>query len=105
TPTAFVTGAGGPVDVIFGPDGSMYYVAINTGQVRVVTPNYERPASATPLSVSLVPALRQTISASQCGARGGTSSTHGLPLNFLSCNPPGYVPGTAARIGPQGAGA
>lgn len=104
TPSAFVTGAGGPVDVIFGPDGSMYYVALNTGQVRIVTPNYDRPASATPLSVSLVPALRQTISSTQCSARGGTNSTHGPPLNFLSCNPPGYVPGTAARIGPLGSG-
>jgi len=59
----------------------------------------EAPASASSLSVALVPAFRQTISASQCAARGGTGSAHGMPLAFTSCNPPGYVPGTAARLG------
>lgn len=33
TPTTFVAGAAGPVDMTFGPDGALYYVAINTGQV------------------------------------------------------------------------
>jgi glucose/arabinose dehydrogenase len=36
TPDLFVDGAGGPVDIIFGPDGALYYVSINTGQVRRV---------------------------------------------------------------------
>jgi len=37
--TTFVSGAGGPVDIIFGPDGALYYVAINSGAVRRVAPN------------------------------------------------------------------
>src|SRR5690606_21099195 len=37
-PTPFVTSAGGPVDIVFGPDGALYYVAINTGHVRRVAP-------------------------------------------------------------------
>jgi mannan endo-1,4-beta-mannosidase len=61
----------------------------------------DAPASASPLSVALVPAFRQTISASQCTARGGTGSTHGTPLALTSCNPPGYVAGTAAKLGNQ----
>jgi hypothetical protein len=51
--------------------------------------------------MSLVPMFRQTISASQCAARGGQSSTHGPPLAFSSCNPPGYLPNTMARLGPN----
>ena len=54
---------------------------------------------ASPLSVPLVPAHRQTISSSQCSARGGLVSTHGAPLSFTSCNPPAYVPGTVAKLG------
>jgi glucose/arabinose dehydrogenase len=38
TPTEFVTSAGGPVDIVFGPDGALYYVAINLGAVRRVAP-------------------------------------------------------------------
>jgi glucose/arabinose dehydrogenase len=37
--TTFVNSAGGPVDIVFGPDGALYYVAINVGQVRRVAPN------------------------------------------------------------------
>jgi hypothetical protein len=59
---------------------------------------YDTPAEASPLSVSLVPELRQTISSTQCQSRGGMPSTHGAPLSLPSCNPPGYVPGTAARL-------
>jgi hypothetical protein len=40
TPTEFITdagsGFGGPVDIIFGPDGAMYYVTYNPGEVRRV---------------------------------------------------------------------
>ena len=60
-----------------------------------------RLSSASPLSVSLVPAHRQTISSSQCTARGGLNSSHGAPLAFSSCNPPNYVPGTIAKLGTQ----
>jgi hypothetical protein len=51
------------------------------------------------LNVSLVPSFRQTISSTQCGARGGSPSTHGAPLALSSCNPPAYLPGTAAHFG------
>jgi glucose/arabinose dehydrogenase len=41
TPTEFITdaggGFGGPVDIIFGPDGAMYYVTFNPGEVRRVS--------------------------------------------------------------------
>ena len=37
--TAFVTGASGPVDVVFGPDGALFYVSFFTGTVRRVAPN------------------------------------------------------------------
>jgi hypothetical protein len=59
---------------------------------------YDVPAQAFRLTVSLVPNFRQTISSSQCQARGGAPSTHGAPLALGSCNPPGYVPGTAAHL-------
>lgn len=40
TPVAFVTDAGGffggPVDLIFGPDGAMYYVTFSPGEIRRV---------------------------------------------------------------------
>lgn len=36
--TAFVSDAGGPVDIVFGPDGALYYVAIFDGAVRRVAP-------------------------------------------------------------------
>jgi hypothetical protein len=32
----FVTNAGSPVDIKIGPDGSMYYISINNGEVRKV---------------------------------------------------------------------
>jgi hypothetical protein len=60
---------------------------------------FDHPGAATLLDVSLVPAFRQTISNAQCSSRGGQPSTHGSPLALASCNPPGYVAGTAARQG------
>ena len=65
-----------------------------------IAPSYDYPKDASPLIVSLVPAFRETISASQCAARGGLNSTHGAPLSNASCNPPGFVPGTEAHFGP-----
>jgi glucose/arabinose dehydrogenase len=79
TPSEFVTGAGGPVDIVFGPDEALYWVAINVGQVRRVVPGYPRPKGATPLRASLVPAYQS------CTA---PNRTHGTPLAFGSCNPP-----------------
>jgi Tol biopolymer transport system component len=63
-------------------------------------PPYDVPRSASRARVSLVPNHRQTISSSQCTARGGLNSTHGYPLALPSCNPPAFVPGTQAHIGP-----
>jgi hypothetical protein len=75
----------------------------NVGPVAVVavSAGFDRPASASPLTVELVPAFRVTLGSTQCAARGGTSSSHGAPLTLESCNPPAYLPGTAARLGPE----
>ena len=79
TPAEFVTNAGGPVDIVFGPDEALYWVAINSGQVRRVVPGYPRPAGATPIRASLVPAYQ---------ACASPDRMHGPPLAFGSCNPP-----------------
>lgn len=65
---------------------------------------FDRPARTSVIQVSLVPAFRQTISATQCQARGGSPSGHGPPLAFSSCNPPGFTPGTVAHIGARSSG-
>jgi hypothetical protein len=65
---------------------------------------FDHPQSAASMTEPLVPAFRQTISSTQCAARGGTSSTHGAPFSLTSCNPPGYLPNTQARLGPQAVG-
>jgi Tol biopolymer transport system component len=65
---------------------------------------HDAPQSAGTITTSLVPAFRQTISSTQCQSRGGTPSTHGAPLSLSSCNPPGYLPNTTARLGSQGSG-
>jgi glucose/arabinose dehydrogenase len=83
-PASFVTSAQGPVDIVFGPDRALYYVAINEGAVRKVTPNYPRPKGATPLRISLVPAYTACSSANR---------THGAPLSFGSCAPPAQQSG------------
>ncbi len=44
-PTTFVSNAGGPVDIVFGPDGALYYVAFSSGEVRRVAPIVAAPAS------------------------------------------------------------
>ena len=79
TPVDLVTGAGGPVDIVSGPDEALYWVAINTGEVRKLVPNYPRPKGATPTTTSLVPAFAQCTSPNR---------THGPSLAFGSCNPP-----------------
>jgi glucose/arabinose dehydrogenase len=79
TPVDFEPAAGGPVDVVAGPDDAMYWVAINTGEVRRVVPNYARPKGATPFRGSLVPAYTTCASPNR---------QHGPPLAFGSCTPP-----------------
>jgi hypothetical protein len=61
--------------------------------------SHDVPKSAGLLHFVLVPNFRQTISATQCSARGGQPSTHGLPLGLSSCNPPAFIPGTVAHAG------
>ena len=82
TPVDFVTGANGPVDIVFGPDEALYYVAIGAGQVRRVVPDYARPKGATPMYASLVPAYT---------ACSSPNRTHGPSLAFASCNPPSQL--------------
>ena len=79
TPTAFVAGANGPVDIIFGPGGALFYVSINAGEVRMVQPGYARPAGATPVNVRFVPSFAQCTSG---------NATHGAPLAVSACRPP-----------------
>jgi glucose/arabinose dehydrogenase len=78
-PSDFDTSAEGPVDIVFGPDGDLYYVAINAGTVHRVSPNYARPRGATPIFAPLVPAYAPCTSANR---------THGAPLAVGSCAPP-----------------
>jgi Tol biopolymer transport system component len=56
------------------------------------------------ISVALVPAFRQTISATQCSARGGTPGQHTAPFAVGSCDPPAPVAGTSAWFGADGTG-
>jgi hypothetical protein len=77
-------------------------LGVNTAidEVRVITGTVAGTlGSASTLGISLVPDFRQTISGTQCQARGGAASTHGSPLSLTSCNPPGYTPGTVADLG------
>ena len=104
-------------------DGNLEMYAMNsdgTGQTRLTNngsddsipnwqplPYYDVPSSASTIHYELVPNFRQTISTTQCSARGGLPSTHGLPdlpggaNPDQSCNPPGFVSGTVAHMGPQ----
>jgi glucose/arabinose dehydrogenase len=80
TPTTFISGANGPVDIIFNPAGSaLFYVSINTGEVRMVQPGYARPAGATPINIRFVPAFAQCASG---------NAMHAGPLAVSSCTPP-----------------
>jgi Tol biopolymer transport system component len=61
--------------------------------------SYQHPKSTPAISVGLVPSFRQTISATQCTARGGTPGQHAAPNAVTSCDPPTPVPGTSASFG------
>jgi hypothetical protein len=66
--------------------------------------SYNHPKSTPALSVGLVPSFRQTISATQCAARGGTAGQHAAPYAVTSCDPPTPVPGTSAYFGSDSVG-
>jgi hypothetical protein len=65
---------------------------------------HDHPQSATPIHIAFVPNFRQTISTTQCSARGGAPSTHGAPLALASCNPPALAAGTQAHAGVKAVG-
>jgi hypothetical protein len=86
----------GQVKLFNGPERTQSYYT-QSDWARAL---HDHPQTASSLSFALVPAFRQTISTTQCRARGGTPSSHGAPLALSSCNPPGYLPNTQARMGP-----
>jgi glucose/arabinose dehydrogenase len=54
TPSLFVSGGDIPSDLVFGPDGALYYVATGGGQVRRVAPNVvagEQPVAGRKLTL------------------------------------------------------
>ena len=66
TPVDFVTNAGGPVDIVSGPDEALYWVAINAGEVRKIVPELSRAPSARPACARpLVPTFQQCTSANR----------------------------------------
>jgi len=71
--------ADGPVDFVTGPDGSIYYVAIFTGEVRhiVYAADQKPKAVATASVVTGVPPLSVAFSS------GGSLDPEGSPLTFL----------------------
>jgi hypothetical protein len=50
-PTEFVTDAGQPVDLVFGPDGALYYAAFGGNEIRRVAPNSDQRLAGTKLSL------------------------------------------------------
>jgi hypothetical protein len=72
--------------------------------VLTQVPPYPAPAVAARLSFSLVPNFRQTVSRSQCQARGGALSAHAPPLAVDSCSPPSALPAAVAHLGNRSTG-
>jgi dipeptidyl aminopeptidase/acylaminoacyl peptidase len=66
--------------------------------------SYEIPAPTVATQIGLVPLFRQTVSATQCTARGGTPTTHAAPFSVTSCTPAAYLAGTIARLGIKSSG-
>jgi Tol biopolymer transport system component len=90
---------GSPVDNIDVADGETVTCTFVNAKVF-----HDTPASASTLSVPLVPEFRQTISATQCQARGGLPSNHEPPFALTSCNPPAFPNGIQAHLGAQATG-
>jgi glucose/arabinose dehydrogenase len=94
TPVDFITNAGYPVDLAFGLDGALYYVAYAAGEVRRVVTTYPRPASAVKAHVALTPAYQACTSPNR---------RHGPPLDAGSCAPPALASGVVT-IGASASG-
>jgi glucose/arabinose dehydrogenase len=55
-PVPVISDADGPVDIVFGPDGALYYAAINVGQIRRVTSaGFSTPPPTTTTTTTLPP--------------------------------------------------
>ena len=101
--------AGGGTPEVFtsNPDGSAEVEVVSStdgagGSAPDWQPTYEIPNNASSISVALVPSFRQTISATQCSARGGTPTTHASPFSVGACSPagsPGRDSGAAWNTG------
>jgi glucose/arabinose dehydrogenase len=50
-PSEFVTDTGQPVDLVFGPDGALYYAAFGGNEIRRVAPNGAQPLSGSKLAL------------------------------------------------------
>jgi glucose/arabinose dehydrogenase len=62
-PDVVVTNAGGPADLVFGPDGALYYVAYAAGHVRRLgSPGYGPPPTTTTVTTTTT-----TLPPSSCG--------------------------------------
>ena len=88
TPTEFVTSAGGvfggPVDIIFGPDGALYYLTLNPGEVRRVAPGPgggAQPLSGKRLVLRATPVLRALSKDTTVALGGGNGSADDPVVN------------------------
>jgi glucose/arabinose dehydrogenase len=79
TPEMIVSAAANPVDVVFGPDGALYYIAILTGEIRRVIPDVADTStsstSTTTTSTSTTTAVQPTITTSTTTSSTSTTAT------------------------------
>ncbi len=68
--TDFITGAGGPVDFLVGPDGNLWYVALNVGELRkIVYSSANQPPTAVISAAPTQGAAPLTVNFSGTGSR------------------------------------
>jgi Tol biopolymer transport system component len=86
-------------------DGTLQTNLSNSAGVADGEPDWQPTYDVTPQTqsianqVGIVPNYRQTISTTQCVARGGTPLVHAAPFALPACNPPSLLPGTVAHLG------
>jgi Ca2+-binding RTX toxin-like protein len=88
SPSDFVTGASGPVDIVFSPAGALYYSAINSGEVRRVAPPCEG-LSATIVGTPGNDNLTGTTGDDVIAGLGGDDTLFGLGGNDTICGDDG----------------